>query len=364
MTSSDDADAHVDFAGIHALSSRAAGYAVAQKCLEVQADAEARDPSLRSAKGVTLAADAWSWYVGALGEMEVGEMLTALGPEWFVRHAVPIGAGTKDVDHLVIGPGGVFAINTKHHTDASIWVGDYVLRVNNANTHHMKQALSDGRDVARRLTAKVGFPVRVASVLAILDAKPIIDKRSPHNRPVAVMDANQLTEWLVGRAQLLSDTQLALIKLAAEEPETWHVDPRAADTLRVMQRFERLAAQVGMPKAPAADSPRAQTPPSRTPRRTPARAPGTSRRNPVRTGGRRRASVGDLIKFWFAIGLIVTVILVIRGIANQPCTSPVACMLPAIYLGFKPLLVLGAIAAIGMGAVGTLVWIVRRAANR
>lgn len=84
----------------------------------------------------------------------------------------------------------------------------------------------------------------------------------------------------------------------------------------------------------------------------------------MRTGGRRRASVGDLIKFWFAIGLIVTVILVIRGIANQPCTSPVACMLPAIYLGFKPLLVLGAIAAIGMGAVGTLVWIVRRAANR
>ena len=26
-----------------------------------------------------------------------------------------------DIDHLVIGPGGVFTINTKHHRDANIW---------------------------------------------------------------------------------------------------------------------------------------------------------------------------------------------------------------------------------------------------
>jgi hypothetical protein len=359
MSSTNDMDAHVDFAGIHALSSRGAGYSVAAKCLQVQADAEAHDPSLRSAKGVTLHADAWSWYVGALGEIEVGEILKALGPEWFVRHAVPIGAGTKDVDHLVIGPGGVFAINTKHHADASIWVGDFVLRVNNANTHHMKQAQSDGRDVARRLTAKVGFPVRVTSVLAILDAKSIVDKRPSNNRPVAVIDANQLTGWLVGRAQLLSDTQLALIKLAAEEPETWHIDPRAADTLRVMQRFERLAAQVGMPVAPTQGPSRTRSQP-RASRRAPSRVYATSRRSLSRSSGRTKPSFGALLKLWFSVGLIVTAILVFRSIANQPCTTPLACIVPPLYLGFKPLLVFGAIAAVGFGAVGTMFWLVRR----
>jgi len=90
MSSSDQAD----FAGIQALGSRAAGYAVAQKCLEVQAAAEERDPSLKTEKRVILHDDARSWFVGALGEMEVGRMLSALGAEWFVRHAVPIGAGT------------------------------------------------------------------------------------------------------------------------------------------------------------------------------------------------------------------------------------------------------------------------------
>jgi len=44
MTLAEDAAAHVDFAGIHALSLRAAGYAVATKCLQVQAYAETRDP--------------------------------------------------------------------------------------------------------------------------------------------------------------------------------------------------------------------------------------------------------------------------------------------------------------------------------
>lgn len=165
MTTADDGETHVDFAGIHALSSRSAGYAVAAKCLQVQADAEASDPSLRSAKGVRLHDDAWSWYTGALGEIYGGELLKQLGPEWFVRHAVPIGAGTKDVDHLVIGPGGIFAINTKHHAGASVWVGDVTLRVNNSGTRHLNQAVSDGRDVAQRLTSKLGFPVQVHSVL-------------------------------------------------------------------------------------------------------------------------------------------------------------------------------------------------------
>jgi hypothetical protein len=51
---------------------------------------------------------------------------------------------------------------------------------------------------------------------------------------------------------------------------------------------------------------------------------------------------------------------ILRGVADQPCTSPITCVIPSLYLAFKPLLILGAIAAIGAGAIGTLVWLVRR----
>jgi hypothetical protein len=353
MAFADDVDARVDFAGIQALSSRGAGYAVALKCLQVQAQAEARDPSLKRADGVILHEAAWSWYTGALGEIEVGEMLKSLGPEWFVRHSVPIGAGTKDVDHLVIGPGGVFAINTKHHRGASIWVGDYVLRVNNANTPHLKVARSDGVDVARRLASKVGFPVPVTSVIAALNANSISDRRPPNNRPVSVVDAKQLTAWLRRQPQQLTDTKLALIKLAAEEPETWHIDPRAADTLRVMQRFERLAAAVGTSDSSAASTRRVRV----TPRRSPSR---NFRRTPVRRTYRKRASTGDLAKLWFKIGLVIVAIFILRGIGDQPCTSTTSCVIPSLYLGLKPVLMLVATVAIGTGVIGTLVWFARR----
>jgi hypothetical protein len=281
-------------------------------------------------------------------------MLKSLGPQWFVRHSVPIGTGTKDVDHLVIGPGGVFAINTKHHRAASIWVGDHVLRVNNANTSHLKIARSDTLDVARRLATKVGFPVPVTSVIAVLNAHSIVDRRDPNNRPVSVIDAKRLVAWLVRKPQHLNDTRLALIRLAAEEPETWHIDPRAADTLRVMQRFDRLAAQVAIPSTPAGT----QKPARPVPRRAPARS--TQRRPPARSRGPKKPTSGDLLKLWFAVGVVIVAISFLRGVADQPCTSPITCIIPSLYLAFKPLLILGAIAAIGAGAIGTLVWLVRR----
>jgi hypothetical protein len=193
----------------------------------------------------------------------------------------------------------------------------------------------------------------------MLDVSSIVDKRSPYKRPVRVVDARELTAWLTSQPRQLSDTTLALIKLAADEPETWHVDPRAADTLRVMQRFERLADQVGMPAAPAHAPSRTQAQP-RASRQAASRGYAASRRAPARSSGRTTSSFGDLLKLWFAVALIISAILIIRGMANQPCTSPVACMLPPIYLVFKPLLVVGAIGSIGFGVVGTLVWFVRR----
>jgi len=331
-----DPATRVDFAGINALSSRPAGYAVALKCLQVQAAAVEGEPALRSQKQEILHADAWSWYQGALGEIEVGAMLDALGPEWFVRHSVPIGAGTKDVDHLVIGPGGVFAINTKHHADASVWVGDHVLRVNNANTPHLRAARSDGLDVARRLAAKTGFPVPVTPVVAILNARSFKDARAASTRDVAVIQASALIAWLRAQHSPLGATKTDLIALAAEEPGTWHVDPRAADTLRVMQRFERLVARVEALRPPAAST--ASGAARRKPGPTTTRTKTTTRPRSVRPG---------LFRLWLATAFVIGAILLVRGIANQPCATPLACLIPAYYLAWKPLLIVGAVAVVG-----------------
>ena len=290
MTSTDDTGHRTDFAGIQALSSREAGYSVALKCLEVQAQAESQDPSLRTAQRVVLHDDAWSWYQGALGEIEVGRMLSELGPEWFVRHSVPIGAGTKDVDHLVIGPGGVFAINTKHHAGARVWVVDYALGINNSKTRHLADGRRDALDVAKRLSARAEFPVPVRPVIALVDPQSVNDKRAPYSRPVA--------------APLRSRNS--------------------------HQPHRNLA-------------PRTNRPPRKTsaPRK-----------------GARGQTVLDLVKLWFAVALIIAGIFTFRSIANQPCVS-IGCIVPTLYLGVKPLLMLAGAAVIGFGGLATVIWLVR-----
>ncbi len=67
--------------------------------------------------------DERAWRLGADGEEAVAKRLRKLDDRWRTLHSVPVGAGESDIDHVVIGPGGVYTVNAKNHPNASIWVG-------------------------------------------------------------------------------------------------------------------------------------------------------------------------------------------------------------------------------------------------
>jgi Nuclease-related domain len=57
--------------------------------------------------------DAQNWGQGARGERVVGELLESLTADgWRVMHDVRVGQ-RGNIDHLVLGPGGVFTVETK-----------------------------------------------------------------------------------------------------------------------------------------------------------------------------------------------------------------------------------------------------------
>jgi hypothetical protein len=335
-------DHTVDFVGISAFTSRGPGYAVARKCLDVQAAAERHDPSLRSAQRVILHEDARPWFIGALGEIEVGRLLGELGPEWFVRHSVPIGSGTTDVDHLVIGPGGVFAINTKHHEGASVWVGDHVVGVNGRRELYQRSSRAEAENVRRRLAAQVNFAVPVHPVIVLLNPESLIDRRAQDARRVTVLEARYLIPWMTQQPHQLSETKLALLKLAAEEVTTWHLDPRAGDTLRVMQRFERLVDQVG-----------------------PLAAMDTNKLALKKAAAEGKSS-NALVNIWVATVIATIGFFVLRAFANLPCTEPTTatCLVPYFYMGLKPMLLFGIVVTFGIALAATLIWWLRRRVRR
>lgn len=72
----------------------------------------------------------------------VGESLARLTSRgWKVLHAIQWPSGA-DIDHLVIGPSGVFTVNAKHHAGARVWVADHMIRVNNRSTDHLRIAIA------------------------------------------------------------------------------------------------------------------------------------------------------------------------------------------------------------------------------
>ncbi|MFF6824299.1 NERD domain-containing protein [Streptomyces longwoodensis] len=109
------------------------------------------------------------WRKGLAGERRVGAELNRLGRQgWRVLHSIPL-ANKVDIDHLLIGPGGVFTINTKHHYKRAVWVGDDSVKVDHGKpAPYARKSRAEAKRAARVLERYCDFPVPVEPVLVFV----------------------------------------------------------------------------------------------------------------------------------------------------------------------------------------------------
>jgi hypothetical protein len=106
-----------------------------------------------------------AWQLGAEGEVRVAAQLDRLrrrDERWRYLHAIPVGDNGADIDHLVVGPGGVFTLNAKHHPNARIWIGGDVLMVNGVRQPYVRNGRHEAACASRLLSAACGFSVAVS----------------------------------------------------------------------------------------------------------------------------------------------------------------------------------------------------------
>lgn len=170
------------------------------------------------ARAEELEREARMWRQGAIGEEKAGRLLDEL-PEgqWWTFHDLPIGSNGANIDHLVIGVGGVFTVNTKAST-GSIWVAPRVFLVNGTKTAYLPKATSEARRVSDRLSSRLSQGVSVWPVLAV-DAPNVTVKEPPED--VTVISLADLTSWLVSCPPRLTPQQAYDIVLAAHDRSTW-----------------------------------------------------------------------------------------------------------------------------------------------
>jgi Nuclease-related domain len=157
---------------------------------------------------------------GAAGEEHVGSLLEELSEGgWRVIHDVSLGRG--NVDHVLIGPAGVFTVETKSHPGP--------VRVARVHGATISQAQAQRRAIERVTHLEVE-PLVVFS-------RAWVDRPMARRKGVRVLPARMLIGYLGKRAQKLSagEIELAREQVAAAILE-WTARGRAGDERRLRIR--------------------------------------------------------------------------------------------------------------------------------
>ncbi|MFF2388011.1 nuclease-related domain-containing protein [Agromyces sp. NPDC058104] len=222
------------------LADRQPAASVIAECLRTQAIATPRSPIARLFGRTPLSTDAEPWYVGALGELEVARRLDSLGSAWRVFHSVPVGRGSSDIDHVVIGPPGVFTINTKHHEGQEIWLGAKRLLVSGQPTDHLRNASYEAKRASRLLSAAAHGLIDVTPVIVIVGARRLTVRERPAT--VVVLRERGFIKWLESLPAVVPTEAVEQIADAAAKPATWHEMPVLEDA--DVAAFGRLRREV------------------------------------------------------------------------------------------------------------------------
>ncbi|TFC17944.1 NERD domain-containing protein [Cryobacterium algoritolerans] len=186
-------------------------------------------------------------YLGAKGEITVGALLETLPPEWIVFHAIPIAGRNSDIDHLVVGPGGIFTITSMCHVGATrhsadVWVGKRIMLVAGRKVSHLRDSECEAERVTHLVRERMPLLTPVQPVIALVDPKRLTIADKPEQ--VKVIDAQDLRRWLVKLHPVLSAGEVQEVSDLVDSPNTWRPLPLPTADDDLMERFTALDAQV------------------------------------------------------------------------------------------------------------------------
>jgi hypothetical protein len=161
---------------------------------------------------------------GATGEEQVGGLLETLaGDGWSVIHEASFGHG--DVDHILIGPAGVFTVETKSHP------GPITVREIHGAT--LAQARSEQRAI-ERIT---GEPVESL----IVYSRAWVDRPLARRKGVRIVPARMLISYLGRQLPTLSADE---IERARRRVLSALVEHRGTRPRTVRSRWRRLTSRL------------------------------------------------------------------------------------------------------------------------
>jgi hypothetical protein len=162
-----------------------------------------------------------SWRQGAAGEARVAKQLSKLDDRFRVLHSIPVGTRGSDIDHLGIGPTGVFTINAKSHHGKSVWVAGDIVMINGYRQPHVRNSRYEARRVSRTLTRATGLEVPATALVIITGDKEFSVREQPKDGAVRVATPRAAVRWIKRQPQTLSVAHIDQLFGVARRSTTW-----------------------------------------------------------------------------------------------------------------------------------------------
>jgi hypothetical protein len=197
------------------LTANKPGAAARQQAVRLRKQAPIRNALARM---LNVQTPAGAFRTGAEGEEIVARRLAKLDSHWCILHAVPVGDRGSDIDHVVIGPPGVFTLNTKNHVGKNVWVAERAFMVNGQKTDYLRNSRFEATRSSRMLSSACGFTVTVEPAIVVIAAQLTV-KHQPSG--VQVLEHRQVVKWLRHRPAVLTSEGVEVLFSHARMPSTW-----------------------------------------------------------------------------------------------------------------------------------------------
>lgn len=162
-----------------------------------------------------------SWHKGIEGEERMADLLLLLEERgWKVLHSVPCPVG-GDIDHLAIGPGGIWAINTKNRPRKRISVTSTGVTESGApsDPELLQRSGSEAESAAEVLSHSLRRDVEVRPALAYVGVSAVVGEH--RSEGVLIMEGTRLINELDSADVEFGPSEVADIYAVARDARHW-----------------------------------------------------------------------------------------------------------------------------------------------
>jgi Nuclease-related domain len=166
-------------------------------------------------------------YLGLRGEQAVAEKLAELAPDGYrAVHDFPAGKDWN-IDHVVVGPGGVFAIETKTRSKRTappgkkdqevLYDGKLLMFPWFTDDKAVRQAEANARWLTNYLKKATGLESVCVTGLLVIPGWYVAYRNSPREHRVRAMPETMLVQHLRDRSRTLSDQEIKQIAFQLDQ---------------------------------------------------------------------------------------------------------------------------------------------------